>query len=155
MRISELVGLNISDINTTDEGKYYLTIIRKGGDEDRVRVIAPVYDALTEYLEFSRPTLGASLNENALFLSTRGERMATNSIRNMVNKYCKQAGLPDNISPHKMRATFATTVYKQTRDVYAIKDALHHQSIDTSKHYISEKEERIDKAAEAASVLFK
>ena len=41
-----------------------------------------------------------------------------------------------------------------TKDVYAIKDALHHSSIETSKHYISGKEQRIDKAAEAAGVLF-
>ncbi len=154
MRISELVGLNISDIDTTETGKIYLNIIRKGGDEDKVRVIKAVYDTLAEYIEYSRPLLIASSNENALFVSTRGKRISTNGIRTMLDKYCKIAGLPDNISPHKMRATFATTVYAQTKDVYAIKDALHHSSIETSKHYISGKEQRIDKAAEAAGVLF-
>ena len=154
MRISELVGLNVSDIDTTETGKIYLNIIRKGGDEDKVRVIKPVYDTLAEYIEYSRPALVESPDENALFVSTRGKRISTNGIRTMLDKYCKTAGLPDNISPHKMRATFATTVYAQTKDVYAIKDALHHSSIETSKHYISGKEQRIDKAAEAAGVLF-
>ena len=154
MRISELVGLNISDIDTTETGKVYLNIVRKGGDEDKVRVIQPVYNTLADYIEFSRPLLVDSPNENALFVSTRGKRISTNGIRTMLEKYCKAAGLPDNISPHKMRATFATTVYAQTKDVYAIKDALHHSSIETSKHYISGKEQRIDKAAEAAGVLF-
>lgn len=154
IRISELVGLNVSDIDTTETGKIYLKIIRKGGDEDKVRVIQPVYDSLADYIEFSRPLLVDSPAENALFVSTQGKRISTNGIRTMLDKYCKASGLPDNISPHKMRATFATTVYAQTKDVYAIKDALHHSSIETSKHYISEKEQRIDKAAEAAGVLF-
>ena len=154
MRISELVGLNISDIDKTDGSKIYLRIVRKGGDEDRVRVIAPVYDAITEYLADSRPLLISSVKENALFISTRGGRLSVNAIQKMLEKYCKQAGLPDNISPHKMRATFATKVYAETKDIYAIKDALHHSTIDTSKHYISDKEARIDSAAEAAGKLF-
>lgn len=72
----------------------------------------------------------------------------------MLKKYCKAAGLSDKYSPHKMRATFATKVYAETKDIYAIKDALHHSNIDTSKHYISDKEARIDAAAEAASTFF-
>lgn len=80
--------------------------------------------------------------------------MSVNAIQKMLDRYCKNAGLPDYISPHKMRATFATTVYANTNDIYAVKDALHHSTIDTSKHYISDKEARIDKAAEAAGTLF-
>ena len=154
MRISELVGLNISDIDKTNENKRYLKIVRKGGDEDTVRAITPVYNAIEEYLLKSRPLLVESSKENALFISTRGTRMSVNAIQKMLDRYCKNAGLPDYISPHKMRATFATTVYANTNDIYAVKDALHHSTIDTSKHYISDKEARIDKAAEAAGTLF-
>ena len=154
MRISELVGLNISDIDKTNENKCYLKIVRKGGDEDTVRAITPVYNAIEEYLLRSRPQLVESSKENALFISTRGTRMSVNAIQKMLDRYCKNAGLPDYISPHKMRATFATTVYANTNDIYAVKDALHHSTIDTSKHYISDKEARIDKAAEAAGTLF-
>ncbi|MCR5008319.1 MAG: tyrosine-type recombinase/integrase [Oribacterium sp.] len=154
MRISELVGLNISDIDKTDETKRYLRIVRKGGDEDKVRVIDPVFNAITDYMTESRPQLVGSSKENALFISTRGTRMSVNAIQKMLEKYCEKAGLPDNISPHKMRATFATKVYAETKDIYAIKDALHHSTIDTSKHYISDKEARIDAAAEAAGKLF-
>ena len=154
MRISELVGLNVSDIDKTDEKKRYLRIVRKGGDEDKVRIIDPVYNAITGYLLESRSQLVGSSKENALFISTRGTRMSVNAIQKMLEKYCAKAGLPDNISPHKMRATFATKVYAETKDIYAIKDALHHSTIDTSKHYISDKEARIDAAAEAAGKLF-
>ena len=154
MRISELVGLNISDIDKTDPNRKYLHIVRKGGDSDKVRAIDPVYEAISDYLAFSRPSLVSSDRENALFISTRGGRMSVNAIQKMLDNYCKKAELPDYISPHKMRATFATKVYSETKDIYAIKDALHHSTIDTSKHYISDKEKRIDAAAEAAGKLF-
>ena len=54
-----------------------------------------------------------------------------------------------------MRAAFATKVYAERKDIYAKKDALHHSNIDTSKHYISDKEARINAAAEAARLFFK
>lgn len=154
MRVSELVGLNLSDIDTTEENKVYFSIIRKGGDYDKVRVIEPVYNAVADYIEFSRPLLLSSTEENALFISTQGKRMSVNAVQKMLKKYCQAAGLSDKYSPHKMRATFATKVYAETKDIYAIKDALHHSNIDTSKHYISDKEARIDAAAEAAKSLF-
>ena len=155
MRVSELVGLNMNDIDRTSKPKIYLRIVRKGRDEDKVRAVQPVYIAIEDYIRNSRPQLVGSSNENALFISTRGTRMSVNAIQKMLDEYCKKAGLPDNITPHKMRATFATKVYSETKDIYAIKDALHHSSIDTSKHYISDKEVRIDTAAEAAASLFK
>lgn len=154
LRISELVGLNLNDIDRTNKEKIYLRIVRKGNDEDKVRVIEPVYAAITDYMTTSRPHLASSARENALLISRRGTRMSVNAIQKMLEKYCEKAGLPDNISPHKMRATFATKVYAETKDIYAIKDSLHHKTIDTSKHYISDKEARIDSAAEAAGKLF-
>ena len=154
IRVSELVGLNITDIDTTESDKYYLRIIRKGGDEDKVRLVDSVYNAIKDYEEFCRPALIRSSDETALFMSTQGNRMSVSAVQKMMKKYCRAAGLPDNISPHKMRATFATKVYEKTKDIYAIKDALHHSSIDTSKHYISDKEKRLDAAAEAAGTFF-
>lgn len=153
MRISELVGLNISDFDTSGKRTTF-HIIRKGSDEDVVFCPDAVTKAVKEYLSISRPTLLCDTSETALFISTRGTRLTVSSAEKMLKKYVLTAGLPDNISPHKMRATFATKVYKETTDIYAIRDALHHKSIDTSKNYISDKEERKEKAADAASVLF-
>lgn len=154
MRISELVGLNVSDFDTTSKDRATFHIIRKGSDEDVVFCPQAVTNAVNEYLSLSRPSLLCDDSESALFLSTRGTRLTVSSAEKMVKKYVRAAGLPDHISPHKMRATFATKVYKETTDIYAIRDALHHKSIDTSKNYISDKEERKEKAADAASVLF-
>ncbi len=154
VRVSELVGLNISDIDTTDPERTYLRIIRKGGDEDKVRIVDAVYNAIEDYREFCRPNLVHLDKENALFISTQGGRMTVSAVQKMMKKYCKISGLPDNISPHKMRATFATKVYEKTKDIYAIKDALHHSTINTSRHYISDKEKRLDAAAAAAGTFF-
>ncbi len=125
--------------------KFVATIVKKKNIND-------IY--VTDLDKFTRPLLLDSEGENALFLSTQHKRMGVSSIEKMVKKYCKAAGLSDNISPHKLRATFATTVYKQTKDIYAVKDALHHKSIDTSKHYIGDKEERKQSAAIAAGSMF-
>ena len=154
MRVSELVGLNINDYDLTTPEHPCFHIIRKGSDQDIVYFVSAVKAAVDDYLEFTRPLLLDSEGENALFLSTQHKRMGVSSIEKMVKKYCKAAGLSDNISPHKLRATFATTVYKQTKDIYAVKDALHHKSIDTSKHYIGDKEERKQSAAIAAGSMF-
>ena len=154
MRISELVGLNISDFDTLDPKRAAFHIIRKGGDDDVVYCTESVKNAVMDYIEFSRPLLNPSDSENALFLSVRGDRCGVSTIEKMMKKYCKAAGLPDNISPHKMRATFATKVYSKTKDIYAVKDSLHHKSIDTSKNYISDEQERKAKAADAVSDFF-
>lgn len=154
MRVSELVGLNMNDYDLTTPEHPCFHIIRKGSDQDIVYFVPAVKAAVDDYLEFTRSLLLASADENALFLSTQHKRMGVSSIEKMVKKYCKAAGLPDNISPHKLRATFATTVYKQTKEIYAVKDALHHKSIDTSKHYIGDKEERKQSAAIAAGSMF-
>ncbi|MBE5919707.1 MAG: hypothetical protein E7272_07655 [Pseudobutyrivibrio ruminis] len=153
MRLSELVGLDLSDIVEID-GDYYLDIVRKGSDDDHVKLVPEVYKVLFAYLDESRPFLSKSESENALFLSTRGTRFAPNSIEIMMKKHFIAAKLSKKYSPHKMRATFATKVYEVLKDIYAIKDALHHKSIETSKHYIGDKEGRIAAAANAASLLF-
>ena len=154
MRVSELVGLNLNDFDLTTPDDPCFHIIRKGSDEDVVYFVPAVKSAVSDYIADTRPLLADSEDETALFLSTQHKRMGVSSVEKMVKKYCSAAGLPSNISPHKLRATFATTVYKQTKDIYAVKDALHHKSIDTSKHYIGDKEERKRSAALAAGTMF-
>jgi site-specific recombinase XerD len=154
MRLSELVGLNVSDFDITNEKKTALHIIRKGGDDDTVYCVDQVRNAVMDYLDFSRPRLNPPESENALFVSVRGDRCSVSTIEKMLKKYCLAAGLPDNISPHKMRATFATKVYSETKDLYAVKDSLHHKSIDTSKNYISDEDARKERAADAVSGFF-
>lgn len=153
MRISELIGLNISDFDLSDTERPCFHIVRKGGDDDIVYFVKPVHDAVADYIE-TRPLLNPGEKENALFIGTTGKRLTPDAVQKMLKKYCEAAKLPDNISPHKARATFASTVYKNTKDLYAVRDALHHKSIETSRHYISDKKERMEMAANAAQSLF-
>lgn len=150
MRVSELVGLNISDFDTTIGGFH---VIRKGGDEDIATFGNTVETAINEYLDCGRPLFGSPKAEQALFLSTHKKRITVRSVELLVKKYAKEAGLSDSLHPHTMRASFATNVYKETQDIYAIKNALHHSSLETSKHYIGDEEKSKRKASSAMDSL--
>lgn len=127
IRVSELVGLDIDDINKNNRS---LRIVRKGGDESFVYLDTDAYDALAAYLE-----LRCRKNEqNAVFISRKGNRMSVSAVERMVKKYTDI--IPDkHITPHKFRSTFATHLYRETDDIYLVKDALGHKSINTTSHY--------------------
>lgn len=150
IRVSELVGLNLSDYDTRDS---CLHVVRKGGDEDIATFGATVESAINDYLALSRPLFGAPETENALFLSSQRKRLTVRSVQMLVKKYADAALISKSTHPHTMRASFATNVYKETQDIYAIKNALHHSSLETSKHYIGGEEQSKRKASDAMDSL--
>lgn len=142
VRISECVGLDIYDVKFDDDT---IKLHRKGHKSDTIYMGKEVHNALLSYLKETRPQYKPDVAENALFLSRRGNRLSVRTIEDMVKKYAK-ASLPskaENISPHKMRSTFATEVYKSTHDIKAVADALSHKSIvTTQKYYAGEDKEK-------------
>ena len=154
IRVSELVGLDISDIDFYD-ASFYVT--RKGGDLDIVYFGQEVEDALFDYIDSDRDVLlGENSEENALFISLRHQRMGVRSVQEMIEDCAKKAGLGGKITPHALRRTFGTNLYEETGDIYLVADALHHSSVETTKkHYaeMSKAHKRI--AAEKSSTLFK
>jgi integrase/recombinase XerC len=75
-------------------------------------------------------------DEKALFLSSWNRRMSVRNMEVLVKKYCARAGINKKMSPHKLRATFATMLYNLTGDVYLVADILGHQDVATTKeHY--------------------
>ncbi len=152
LRISELVGLNLSDI---DWEKRSINIVQKGGNEDVSYFDKEVANTLAEYIEVGRPKLRPPEDENAVFLSTQHKRMTVRAIEIRIKKFAKEAGLSSKITPHKCRSSYGTFIYEETHDVYAVKDALHHASLETSKKYIGNGTERQRKAAIVAQGLFK
>lgn len=150
MRVSELVGLNIEDFDTNNSCFH---VIRKGGDEDTVSFGSSVEKAVKEYIDLSRSLFHPIANEKALFLSTRGTRLTARSVELLVKKYANVAGLSSDLHPHSMRASFATNVYNQTKDIYAVKNALHHASLETSKHYIGDEAKSKKLAANAMDTI--
>lgn len=144
MRVSECVGINISDI---DFKNYAIKILRKGGNEVFLYFGDEVKEALDAYLlEREKMTIKEE-NEDALFLSSQGTRITTRTVQNLVKKYALGVTVK-NISPHKLRSTFGTNLYQETGDIYLVADTLGHADVNTTrKHYAEIEDQQRRKAA--------
>ena len=151
IRVSECVGLDLNDVDFKNNG---IKVTRKGGNEMVVYFGDEVADALMEYIEtdrkFIQPITG---HENALFLSTQKRRMGVQAIENMVKKYARQVTPNKKITPHKLRSTYGTSLYKETGDIYLVADVLGHKDVNTTKkHYAAIDEDRRRQAASAVKL---
>jgi integrase/recombinase XerC len=140
IRVSECVGLNISDIDFKNDG---IRLHRKGGKEVTVYFGDEVEDALKAYLEERNAMIPASGHEDALFLSLQMKRLSVHSIQNLVKKYAKIVTPLKKITPHKLRSTYGTNLYRETGDIYLVADVLGHSDVNTTKkHYAALEDER-------------
>ena len=146
IRVSELVGLDLTDV---DFKNYGITVTRKGGNQMVVYFGEEVCDALITYIEGERSSMTPlSGHENALFLSTQRKRMGVQAVENMVKKYARQVTPNKKITPHKLRSTYGTSLYKETGDIYLVADVLGHKDVNTTKkHYAAIDEDRRRAAA--------
>jgi integrase/recombinase XerC len=134
-RVSELVGMNVADLNMTDG----LVRLRGKGRKERIVPIGAVaVDVLREYLEEARRSLGghrpAAGNVMPVFRNRRGGRLTTRSVDRIVNKY---SGLlaSGRVSPHALRHSFATHLLDEGADLRAIQEMLGHASLGTTQKY--------------------
>ncbi len=134
IRVSECVGLNISDIDLENNA---FMVTRKGGNQVVLYFPPEVADALAEYITERTQTETVEGQEDALFLSLQRKRITQRAVQNLVKKYASVAApLKNKISPHKLRSTYATNLYNETGDIYLVADVLGHTSVDTTrKHY--------------------
>lgn len=136
IRISELVGLNLNDVNLeSSEPSIYVT--RKGGGADQVFLNRNAVEAVSNYINLERDQyLPADRNETALFLSNRHRRFTVRSVQKMVEKYVKEA-LPQrsDIHVHTFRKTYGTTLYDITGDIKMVQDVLGHADPSTTSRY--------------------
>ena len=134
MRLSELVGINIKDI---DFSECKLNVIGKGNKERTIYLNKACIKCLQEYLP-TRPRDGIKFNSrDALFLSERKERISNRTVQYIVKKELKAAGLDTNkYSVHKLRHTAATLMYQYGNvDIRALQELLGHESISTTEIY--------------------
>lgn len=133
MRLSELVGINIKDINFSDKK---LTVIGKGDKERTIYLNPACIAAINEYLKV-RPHDGVKYNSrDALFLSKRKERISNRMVQEIVKREVAKAGLDINkYSVHKLRHTAATLMYQNGVDIRALQVLLGHESISTTEIY--------------------
>ena len=144
IRISECVGLNIDDLDFEQNA---FVVTRKGGKEVILYLSDEVANALKDYVAERTEIEALPGHENALFLSIQRRRITQRAVENMVKKYASIAApLKKKISPHKLRSTFGTNLYRETGDIYLVADVLGHSDVNTTrKHYaaIAEDHRRI------------
>ncbi|MBR5713261.1 MAG: tyrosine-type recombinase/integrase [Clostridia bacterium] len=146
MRISELVGIDIDDINFMSNE---IRITRKGGNDEQIVFGADVRRALLEYMVYREGIAALDGHEKALFLSMQRKRMSVRSLELLVKKYAEIAAPLKKISPHKLRSTYGTMLYRETGDIYLVADVLGHKDVNTTrKHYAAMSEDRRRLAAE-------
>lgn len=147
IRVSECVGLDVNDIDFKNGG---IRVVRKGGSEMMVYFGEEVEEALLNYLEVRENITPVAGNENALFYSTQRKRIGVQAVENMVKKYAREITTTKKITPHKLRSTYGTSLYKETGDIYLVADVLGHKDVNTTrKHYAAMDEDRRRKAASA------
>jgi len=143
LRISEIVGLNVSDIKGDS-----LRVLGKGNKTRIVYLNEACVHAINEYLQERK--LIAAIDKNALFLSNRRKRMSTDAVHAMVKKTLKAAGLDaSKYSSHKLRHTAATLMLSNGVDVRTLQEVLGHDNLNTTQIYthIDNTELRIAAAA--------
>lgn len=140
IRVSECVGLDISDVDFNNCG---IRIHRKGGKEVVVYFSDEVKDALLPYIEQRKNIVAEEGSENALFLSNRNRRISVRAVENLVKKYARTVTTLKNITPHKLRSTYGTSLYRETGDIYLVADVLGHSDVNTTKkHYAALDDDR-------------
>ncbi|WP_294147150.1 tyrosine-type recombinase/integrase [uncultured Clostridium sp.] len=140
IRVSECVGLNLDDI---DFGTGGLKIHRKGGKEVIIYFGSEVEFALKDYIDERKHVTPEPGHESALFLSLQRKRMNVRSVENLVKKYARIVTPLKKITPHKLRSTYGTSLYRETGDIYLVADVLGHSDVNTTKkHYAALEDER-------------
>ena len=152
IRVSECNGLDITDI---DLKVNTITIVRKGGGQDLLYFSDDIHDTLSDYIESERVHINpVEGHENALFFSRLGKRMSVDAIEKLVKKYAKMVVPNKKITPHKLRSTYGTALYRETGDIRLVADVLGHENINTTIDYYAAIEDEHKKMA-ANAVNFK
>ena len=130
IRVSEAVGINLEDIDV-DRGIFKVT--RKGGNEAFLEFNEEIEFALREYLDQRMTKKPLEGHESALFLSLQNRRITTRAVQLLVKKYSSLTNSLKKITPHKLRSSFGTNMYRQTGDIYLVADLLGHSDVNTTR----------------------
>lgn len=144
IRISELVGLNLDDFDFKNNS---FVVTRKGGNRAVLYYNNQVLQALTDYYNQRTNDKKVPDGENAFFLSLQYKRICTRTVQELVKKYARIISPLKKISPHKLRSTFGTNLYRQTNDIYVVADCLGHKDVNTTKRHYAAITEDIRKKA--------
>jgi integrase/recombinase XerC len=132
-RVSELVSLNVADVDFAGE----CLRIRGKGRKERVAPVGPTaLTSIRKYLDMrANDPRSAAFDKDPLFVNKHGQRLSTRSVRRKLDKYLVMCGLDPSISPHTLRHTFATHMLNNGADLRSVQELLGHQSISTTQVY--------------------
>ena len=145
IRVSELCGLNIGDIDTS---RNTLQVIGKGDKQRVVPLGIPAMKALKSWLSISRPQLVTDESFNAVFLGSRGKRIDQRTVREVVYEAMKAVG--STMGPHGLRHTAATHLLEGGADLRTVQEILGHSSLATTQIYTHVSPERLSQAYKQA-----
>lgn len=150
IRVSELVGLNINDLDVPGEA---LRVRGKGKKERLVPLGTHALAAIAAYIEMVRADTkhskvweGEARHQAPLFLNKHSGRLSSRSVRRKLDKYLREAGLDPSISPHTLRHSFATHLLDNGADLRSVQELLGHQSLSTTQVYTHLSSQRLQDA---------
>ncbi|MFL2640082.1 MAG: site-specific tyrosine recombinase XerD [Dehalococcoidia bacterium] len=132
MRVSELVGLNVHDINFEDS---YILCVGKGSKERMVPVYPRALRVVSDYLNLARPKFALDKEKNAMFLNTRGKRLTRQGFWLILKKAAFDAGISQTLTPHSLRHSFASHLINGGAALRYVQELLGHSSISTTQIY--------------------
>jgi len=142
MRVSEVVALDVSDIDTANNA----VNCRQKTAKNRARII-PIYrraaEALDAYINVGRPNLLRDSEEQALLLNHRGRRLTRQGLWLIIKKYVDEVGIDTPVTPHTLRHSFATHLLNGGADVHEVQGLLGHANVSTTQVYRQISDERL------------
>lgn len=131
IRVTELISLNVSDVSLA------VGVIRcRKKDKERVIPLYPkAVKALAEYMEFIRPQMIATPDEQSLFVNVNGERMTRQGFWKIVKTYQAKAHIEKDITPHTLRHSFAAHLLENGADLRSIQEMLGHSDLSSTQIY--------------------
>lgn len=147
IRVSECVGINVDDL---DMKNMAFKVTRKGGNVAVLYFSEEVRDAIENYLKWRYERLknaGLAEETEALFISLQNKRITVRAVENLVKKYTGLVNPLKSVSPHKLRSTFGTALYRETKDIYMVAEVLGHRDVNTTKKHYAALDEDIKREA--------
>tara|TARA_B110000037_G_scaffold222129_1_gene295723 strand:- start:4910 stop:5398 length:489 start_codon:yes stop_codon:yes gene_type:complete len=141
LRLAELASLNVKDIDTTNES---VRVMGKGSKERLVPIGSHAMIAMQKYRS------AAEVFQGPLFLSKLRKRLSTRSLNSVLKKYLAQSTIPFNVTPHKLRHSFATHLLDHGADLRSVQALLGHASLSTTQIYTHVTKERLREAYDSA-----
>ena len=147
MRVSELISLNLGDVDIEND---FVRCFGKGKKERLIPIARKASLAVEEYLNEARPKLARSKEEIALFLNRRGERLTRQGFWQILKGHAKDAELSVDITPHTLRHSFATHMLTGGADLRSVQELLGHANISTTQVYTHLTSEHVRRTYEKA-----